>query len=300
MGELISILGTRDQTGATSLAINLSFLLHKLGNKKVLLLDFDFSYPGDTAFYLKTKEPAMATDLISLVGKKVSASMLDGFIPCHPKGVYTMQAFDSLMSPEKLRPDSLNQVLGLLTRHFDAVVLDAGATWSPFHLTPFLGSSLIYLTTLPDTSLILESQKKVTRLMRAYVPRDKIILCVNRGSEHNLDKRGLESRLSDMRYFLLPDAGSAMGEAQGLGLPLVLHQVRNAYTSALEAHVQEEMGRKHSSFELEKIIQGDAKPLLPFWIESAGGGMPTAAETSGGTSPTGAVSAQDELKSKIL
>ena len=204
MGQLISILGTRDQTGATSLATNLAFLLHKLGQKKVLLLDFDFSGMGDAASCLKTKEPCFATDLFSFIDKKVSGSMLEGFIPCHPKGVYTMQAFDASRIPEKLDAPSLNRVLSLLTQHFDTVVLDAGAFWSPFHLTPFLGSSPLYLTTLPDSRLISESIRKKGRLIRAYVPRDKMILCVNRSSDKTLDRRGLEGRLEEMRYFLSP------------------------------------------------------------------------------------------------
>jgi len=47
-----------------------------------------------------------------------------------------------------------------------------GSAWTPFHLIPFLGSSIIYLTLVPDTSLILEAKRKLARLMRAFVPQD--------------------------------------------------------------------------------------------------------------------------------
>lgn len=297
-GKLISILGSRDLTGTTTLAINLSFLLNKLGQKKVLLLDFDFSCLGDLAYYLKEKNPCSSTDLFPIIHKQVSQSMLDGFIPRHPKGIYTMQVFDGQKGPEKLDPQSLNKTLNLLTQHFDYVVLDSGATWTGFHLTPFLGSSLLYLTTLPDTPLILESKKRILRLCRSYVPREKIILCINRTSEKKVDVRMLGLSLEDIRWFLLPDAGGEMSEAQGNGLPLVLHDVRNSYTTLLEKQVQEEiLGKELPSFDLEKIPQGELSSLVPFWMSTTG----TNLSVKPSSEPLAAATTErNELKSKIL
>lgn len=266
-GYLISIGGAKDASGSSTLAMNLSFLLHKLSKKKVLLVDYDFTYAGDLYRTLKIKESCYLTDLLSFLSKKISNSMFDGFIPSHASGVPVIQGVDINKVDTTIKPERFNEALSLLLKIYDYVICDIGAYWSPYHLLPLQNSSLIYLVTVPEVSALVQAQNKITNLLRSYIPKDRLRVILNKCTNNSINQQDLATRFEGFQTEILPDIGKAMAQSSAQGNPIAIQDVRSPYTLALETIINKDLinNKLKSHPSQTSVASHEAQSLLPFW-----------------------------------
>ncbi|MFH1652741.1 MAG: AAA family ATPase, partial [Pseudomonadota bacterium] len=267
--QIIAIVGAKGGVGASTLALNSAFYLAKNLNEKVLLVDFDLNAQGDLSTMLDS-EWKRIPDVISLMDKKVPASMLHGYLSNHESGVSFLSAFSEKQSEtlQFLSPKQISSLFNYLSQAFDHIVVDCGAIFSTAHSPLFIGSSQILIVTHSLVHTLRHARIKYETLAQGYIPSEKIHFVVNEWIEDGKVPKDLVcGRLpKPTEYFLSQDL-VGMDKSYEKALPLILHSSRSPFVKSLEEAFKKGMfSSTKRRFSLEEALQDDGLRILERWI----------------------------------
>jgi pilus assembly protein CpaE len=175
-GEVFCIMPGKGACGATTIACNLAFALHRLGRGRILLADLD-GLTGTIAFVLKLKSNYSFVDAVSHAGaldRDVWRAL-----------VTQSRGIDVLLSPEN-PVDCYSEPLDpapLVTssrRAYDYVVLDTGGAHGDWNEALARLSDVLLLVTTNELPALHATQRALAHLEGAGVARSKARAIVNR------------------------------------------------------------------------------------------------------------------------
>jgi len=267
--HLISVTGSKDSSGSTTLSINLAYLMQKLG-KRVLLVDYDLNFQGDITNYLRLNKTACHfADLIPLLEKKVSRSLIEGFIPKHSTGIEVVQALSTTSQTNTFfSHEQIQNLIRMLSEIYDIIIFDMGSHLTPLHIVPLQKSSKIYVVSLAQSACLGKTQTILSQLMHLYLSKERIEVLINRFQNHLHSDEEVATHLEGFKTEKFFDAGNAHAQAFQTGVPLAFQDVRHDFTLALENKVRSQWidHAMHSPPEGEIVLNGVAD-LTPFWAQ---------------------------------
>lgn len=267
--KIYSVIGAKDGAGASTFALNFAFLMAKSLKESVLVIDFDFNCQGDISYLLNNKWKDL-NDIFLKIDKGVPSSFLHGYLSNNEDGVSFLKAFD----PEReldsnlLVPGRIAQVLDYLSGAFDNIIIDCGSVITHSHVPVLACAGKIFVVTLPALNCLGMARKKYERMMKGFIPSEKINFVVNRWVDDGRITRNLisEKLPKQARYFLNNDP-TGMEKSYEKYAPLVLSFPALPYSKSFEEC------RDDGLFDVDKrgfvvsdVLSGDGSAMVERWL----------------------------------
>jgi pilus assembly protein CpaE len=177
-GEVVTVFAAKGGCGKTTLAVNLSAVLAAGGTRRVCLVDLDLAF-GDVAITMQLDPAHTIVDGLAMVGHLDATGAASLLTPYRP-------GLDVLLAPvqpgdaEKIPPAFVSELLGVLRRMYDYVVVDTPSQFSEHVLTAMDASTHHVLLTTPDVAALKNLRVTLDMLDLLSYPRDIRSVVLNR------------------------------------------------------------------------------------------------------------------------
>ena len=185
-GKSIGIISIKGGVGKTTSVINLANVLANDFNKKVIVVDANFSSPN-IALHLGNIDHKFS--LNDLLNKKAK---LNDVVHEHELGFHVIPTSLDSSSANKLR---LKQVVQNLKNNYDIVLLDSSPTLNEEILSTITASDELYVVSTPDLPTLTTTLRAVNMAKNNKMKVHGLILNKVRGKDYELKPKDME-RLS--------------------------------------------------------------------------------------------------------
>ena len=232
----MTVFSTASAVGKTMLSINMSAELARMGYE-VCLLDLDVQF-GDVANYLHLSPEKTIFD-----AQEALRQNPDNFLPGQFLTTYKYHevAFQTFTAPSRmeeaynLSTEAICQIIKVMQRHFDYVVLDTASAFSELNLAVMDMSTIVTFVGIVDFIPTIKNMKIGTdTLKNLNYDKNKIRLVLNRSNaKTRISIDDVERLLGEEFYHILPNDFKAASQSIKEGIPLVLRQVNTELSEAL-------------------------------------------------------------------
>ncbi len=233
-GRVLVFMPAKGGSGSTFLATNLAYALAQRG-KRVAVLDLNLHF-GDAALFLSERRAERTIADVAREASRVDATFLESSMLQVADNLWILPAPETPESAIDVKPDAVEQIVGLARSRFDFVVIDMGRILEAATLRALDQADAIYIT-LQLTLPFIHDAKRLTELLRTLgYEREKLRIIVNR-----YDK-GDEITLSDVEGSLgvavdqtIPNAYKAVAYSINHGVPVLKSAPREAVSKTILA-----------------------------------------------------------------
>lgn len=239
-GLIMPVYGVAGGVGSTTFAVNLAYeiaLSVKKVGQKVVLIDLDLQY-GTVSTALEIARREIVYELLA-DADGIDAEAIEQVLQDATDNLSVFTTSPESLPYEFLSPESVEEILKILTARFDFVIIDA-----PTALTPWsdvlLRMSETYFAVM---ELDMRSADNMLRFLRALqaeeLPVDKLQFVINRGpgfgdGAKKTRMKRLSSSLGIEFNIILPDGGRNVIDAFDHGKPLATAAPRNTLRRELK------------------------------------------------------------------
>jgi pilus assembly protein CpaE len=222
-GLVYSFFSPKGGAGSTTVATNFAVVLHRISNKRTLLVDLDLEL-GEVALALGVQPRFNLVDMVQNF-HRMDAGLLASYIEQHSSGVHLLGAPFHPERAEMTSADDIRKILHFLKQHYDYVVVDTSKSFSPPTMAAFDQSDLVFLVSNIDLPSLRNIQRGLP-LLKRVLPRgaDQIRLVVNRYSpDIDISVDEVQSALGLKVYWTLANDYDAVIGSLNTGQPIVLN-----------------------------------------------------------------------------
>ena len=158
-GRIISVFGVKGGTGSTTLSVNLAVALRQATGGRTVLVDLDVGL-GEAALMIGLDPRYSILDALKNV-HRVDAGLLASLIETSPSGVDVLAAPYQPTDFDSVSGAGVGQLFQLLREHYDWVVVDLPASFSPAIFAALEQTDRLLLVTTADLPAI----RNVTRFL---------------------------------------------------------------------------------------------------------------------------------------
>jgi len=243
-GKTFAFLGAKGGLGATTLAVNFAVAFSLRSKKSTALMDMSLQ-SGDSSVLLDCMPQNSIYDACANI-HRLDAAFLQSILVTHSSGVEFLAAPASPAQYEEIGPSQVRQILSLLQKTHEAVVVDcASSQINDCSLEVFNSASRIFLITDLCVTSIRDAARLMQLMLKLGLGLERIEIVVNRfikGGELNL--QDVERALKKRVLWLFPNDYENVYNSINTGVPLVSGRSQCPFS------------RNVSEF-VEKIRQGD-------------------------------------------
>jgi len=221
LAPMFTIAGSTGGCGATTVITHLAAALARLdgGNRKVCVVDLDMQ-GGEVADYVGQQARVTVSALLE-AGERLDAEMLRGAITDSKHGFSLIAAPTSITPLDHVDVERLLNLLNLVRREFDVVLVDLPTDWTGWGLSVATASARIFLVVETSVASMRQAKRRLELFDSVGIAPGKVELLVNR-VEHKLFR---SIGIAEVREVLgkeiraeLSDEEDAMKSAQDEGL----------------------------------------------------------------------------------
>lgn len=231
ISKCITVFGSKDGLGKTSVATNLAIKLAE-NRRKVALVDLDLEF-GDVHTFMDMNP----RDTIAELAQDFYAPTIDAirsYMTVHPSGVHVLCAPKSPEYADVVSAECVSTILSLLRSYYDFVIIDTASNFSEVTLTAIESASTVLMMTGMDIST-LKNSKAALSVLESLKQNAKVRLVVNRAMEAStitLDdvKRVVEAPLAAY----IPNDYNTAVSALNRGEPFVQSYPKSKIAGCLE------------------------------------------------------------------
>ncbi len=222
VGRVLTFFSPKGGTGCSTVAMNVGIELHRLTNKKTLLVDLDLEL-GEIASFMGLKPRFHLVDLLKNF-HRMDEDLLTSYIERHESGVHVLSAPFEPEIGQSVSADEITSVVSFLRRQYDYVVIDTSKSLAPPALAAMRPADELFLV----TNLDLCSLRNFKRCMPIFKDitgekGERIRLIVNRYAKNALvSLDDLENTVGLPVFGTLTNDFHTVIESLSTGRPLVL------------------------------------------------------------------------------
>jgi pilus assembly protein CpaE len=160
--RVITITGAKGGVGATTVATHLALdVVRTVAGHRVCLLDLDLE-KGDVAGILQVRHRASIAD-VAKVSEDLSAQAVGDAVVVHESGLHLLLSPLDVREVEAVDPRSLREVVAVLRREYDLVVIDAGSHVTPVQATVVELADEVICVATPDVLAMRSLRRAITQ-----------------------------------------------------------------------------------------------------------------------------------------
>ena len=178
--------------GATSVATHLAAdLAHRASSGRgVAIVDLDLQF-GSVAEYLSASGKGSITDLLSAEGR-LDGELLRSISRQTENGVAVFAAPDLIPPLESVDTDQLLNVLTMIRRHYDYVILDLPANWTNWTLSALSVADVVVMVTELSLASLRQAKRRLELFDSVGIEDGKTVMVVNRVQRRLFKTIGVE------------------------------------------------------------------------------------------------------------
>jgi pilus assembly protein CpaE len=212
-------LGAKGGTGTTTIAVNSGVELARLGKKPTLIIDLKPCL-GEVALFLGVRPRFTILDAIENL-HRLDKDFLKELVSKHKSGLDILAGSEQFESAQDA--GALEELLRVLSRVYDYVVIDAGNMINTFIVTSLYTADTVFLVTNPDVPSIRNAQRLVDRIRQLGAGSERVKILLNRVSDQILiAPKQIETALGYSIHHSFSSDYRAVSTALNSGVPLTL------------------------------------------------------------------------------
>lgn len=223
--EVISFFSAKGGVGKSMIALNSALLMHDKLGKKVILVDLDLQF-GDIALMVNKQNELTIKEMFDDSPIKTMEDV-QPYIHSYKSGVDMLFAPKDPESAEYISKDQINEVIELLKKHYDVIIIDTGVNYDEVTLNALDHSDrVVIVTNLEVTGL--KNTKLSLRVMQSLnYDHQKVKILVNMTNDKfGVTKANVQKAFNYDVIGYLPEDIKLVRNATNTGIPLA--QVKNA------------------------------------------------------------------------
>jgi pilus assembly protein CpaE len=216
-GRLMVFAPVKGGSGATTLACNVAYQIHKAGKGRVLLADFNL-FAGIVSFLLRASHPYTALDALKHSGQ-LDAALWSSLVA-------DRSGMDILLAPERpepsiIEPYPVQEVLDYARSVYDYVVVDLGSICEPVSMATLPVAHIIHLVCGSDLPSLFMMRRTIPLVEELGYGREQIRVLVNRVERRaDLSTADMEKIFRASVHTSFPEDTQGVARALRDGVPL--------------------------------------------------------------------------------
>ena len=208
-------------SGTTTLAVNSAIEIARLSKRPTLIIDLH-QFLGEVALFLGVRPRFTVIDAIDNI-HRLDAEFLRELVTKHKTGLDILAGGDQIDRPGLHDVPAMEQLLQILGRSYDFIIVDAGSVTGPAADVAVFAADTIYLVANPDIASIRNAHRLVDRFEQLGAGKDRLRILLNRMSEHHqIGPKQIESTLGLPMHMMFPSDYGVVSAAMNSGVPLTL------------------------------------------------------------------------------
>lgn len=217
----MSFFGAKGGAGTTTLAVNSAIDLARLSKRPTLIIDLH-QFLGEVALFLGVRSRFTVVDAIDNL-HRLDAEFLRELVTRHKSGLDILAGAEQVDRPGPQDAAALEQLLQVLARHYEFIIIDAGTVTSACAAVAVYAADAIYLVANPDVASIRNTQRMVERMCQLGADRERLRVLLNRTSEqHVIAPKQIEAALGHGIHQAFSSDYNTVSAALNSGVPLTL------------------------------------------------------------------------------
>jgi pilus assembly protein CpaE len=141
----------------------------------------------------------------------------------HKSGLDILAGGDQIDRPGPHDAPAVEQLLQMLGRSYDFIVVDAGPVTGAVADVAVFAADTIYLVANPDIASVRNAHRIADRFEQLGANKDRLRILLNRMSDqHQIGPKQIEATLGHSVYMMFPSDYSVVSAAMNSGVPLTL------------------------------------------------------------------------------
>ena len=182
-GVTLSFFGAKGGAGTTTLAVNSAIEIARLSKRPTLIIDLN-QFLGEVSLFLGVRPRFTVIDAIDNL-HRIDQEFLKELVVRHKSGLDILAGGDQIDRPGPQDAAAIEQLLQMLGRSYDFIVIDAGAITGPAADAAVFAADTIYLVANPDIASIRNAHRLVDRFEQLGAGKDRLRILLNRMSEQH-------------------------------------------------------------------------------------------------------------------
>lgn len=214
--RVVAVFSGKGGAGVSFLGTNLAAAV----GAPTVLVDLNLQ-AGDAASFLGLTPKYSLADL-ARNRSRLDDSLITSMLTPHSAQLSLVAAPDEAHEAEEIRPEDIPEILHLLGKKFECVVLDLPHTFDPITIAALDLADDILLTLTLDIPGIRSTKRALKVFDRLGYPRQKVSVIVNRWSKSiDVELHKVEGHLGEQLIGFVPNDYRKVMESINLGRPLV-------------------------------------------------------------------------------
>src|SRR6478735_6972932 len=214
-------LGAKGGAGTTTVAVNCAVEIARLTKRPTAIVDLKPSL-GEVALFLGVRPRFTVLDAIENL-HRLDKDFLRELVSRHKSGVDIVAASEQFDRPNAQDVGAIEELLRILTRTYDYVIVDAGNTITSCAVAALYAADTVFLVTNPDVPSIRNAQRLVERVRQLGAGSERVKVLLNRVSENLLiTPQQIETALGYAIHHSFTSDYRAVSTALNSGVPLTL------------------------------------------------------------------------------
>jgi pilus assembly protein CpaE len=214
-------LGAKGGAGTTTVAVNCGVELARLTKRPTVVVDLKTSL-GEVALFLGVRPRFTILDAIENL-HRLDKNFLTELVAKHKSGLDILAGSEQFDRPNAQDATGLEELLRVLARTYDYVVIDAGNTISASTVAALYAADTIFLVTNPDVPSIRNAQRLVDRVRQLGAGSERVKVLLNRVSDnHLIAPKQIETALGYGIHHTFSSDYRTVSTALNSGVPLTL------------------------------------------------------------------------------
>jgi pilus assembly protein CpaE len=177
-------LGAKGGAGTTTVAVNCAVELARLTKRPTAILDLKPCL-GEVALFLGVRPRFTVLDAIENL-HRLDKEFLRELMARHKSDLDILAGSEQFDRPNQQDASSMEELLRVLSRLYDHIVIDAGNMINGFAASALYAADTIFLVTNPDVPSIRNAQRLVDRVRQLGAGSERVKVLLNRVSDQNL------------------------------------------------------------------------------------------------------------------
>src|SRR4051812_13325981 len=220
-GVTLSFFGAKGGVGTTTLAVNSAIEIARLSKRPTLIIDLN-QFLGEVSLFLGVRPRFTLIDALDNL-HRIDQEFLKALMVRPQPGLDILAGGDQVDRPGPQGAPAVEQLLQLLSRSYDFIVIDAGGITGPASDAAVFAADTVYLVANPDVASIRNAHRLVDRFEQLGAGKDRLRILLNRmGDQQQIGPKQIESTLGHSLHMMFPSDYSVVSAAMNSGVPLTL------------------------------------------------------------------------------